>query len=260
VLKNGNLRIGTIMSFVLGFGLYGSTFIVPLYTQSILGWTALQSGALMIPAAVTTAVMMPLIGRLLTRGVKQQLLVSLGLLIFFIYSFWGYKILGPSTGKDDFFWMLIVRGAGLGLLFIPITSLALSTLRGQEIGQGAAFTGMMRQLGGSFGIAAITTFIANQTVKHRANLVEHLDANSFDVQQRLAALKAGLLQKGYSADQALQGAYKMLDLSVLKQASVLSYMDVFLYLGVLFLICIPFVLLVRESKGREPIDVGDAMH
>ncbi len=260
VLKNGNLRIGTIMSFILGFGLYGSTFIVPLYTQSILGWTALQSGALMIPAAVTTAVMMPLIGRLLTRGVKQQLLVSLGLLIFFIYSFWGYKILGPSTGKDDFFWMLIVRGAGLGLLFIPITSLALSTLRGQEIGQGAAFTGMMRQLGGSFGIAAITTFIANQTVKHRANLVEHLDANSFDVQQRLAALKVGLLQKGYSADQALQGAYKMLDLSVLKQASVLSYMDVFLYLGVLFLICIPFVLLVRESKGREPIDVGDAMH
>ena len=83
VLKNGNLRIGTVMSFVLGFGLYGSTFIVPLYTQSILGWTALQSGALMIPAALTTAFMMPIIGKLLTKGVKQQLLVALGLLIFF---------------------------------------------------------------------------------------------------------------------------------------------------------------------------------
>jgi len=91
VLKNGNLRIGTIMSFILGFGLYGSTFIVPLYTQSILGWTALQSGALMIPAALTTAFMMPIIGRLLTRGVKQQFLVALGFLIFFIYSYWGYK-------------------------------------------------------------------------------------------------------------------------------------------------------------------------
>ena len=260
VLKNGNLRIGTAMSFILGFGLYGSTFIVPLYTQSILGWTALQSGALMIPAALTTAVMMPIIGRLLTRGVKQQFLVALGLLTFFIYSFWGYKILTPFTGKDDFFWMLIVRGMGLGLLFIPITSLALSTLKGQEIGQGAAFTGMMRQLGGSFGIAAITTFISNQTSIHKAVLSENLNANSFDVQQRLLGLKANFISKGFSPDVALQSAYKALDFTVLKQASVLSYMDVFLYLGILFLVCIPFVLFVKQKKGREPIDVSEAMH
>ncbi|WP_234110601.1 DHA2 family efflux MFS transporter permease subunit [Chryseobacterium sp. R2A-55] len=260
VLKNGNLRIGTVMSFILGFGLYGSTFIIPLYTQSIMGWTALQSGALMIPAALTTAFMMPIIGRLLTRGAKQQILVSLGLLIFFIYSFWGYKILTPDTGKSDFFWMLIVRGAGLGLLFIPITSLALSTLKGQEIGQGAAFTGMMRQLGGSFGIAAITTFIANQTVLHRANLDAHLDMNDFNVQQRIAGLKASFQAKGLTPDAALQSAYKIMDLSVLKQATVLSYMDVFLYLGILFLICIPFVLFVKEKKGREVIDIGDAVH
>ena len=182
------------------------------------------------------------------------------LLIFFIYSFWGYKIIGPDTGKSDFFWMLIVRGMGLGLLFIPITSLALSTLKGQEIGQGAAFTGMMRQLGGSFGIAAITTFIANQTSIHKLNLAQHLDANSFDVQQRLAGLKANFIAKGFAPDVALQSAYKLLDFSVLKQASVLAYMDVFLYLGILFLICIPFVLFVKERKGRDPIDVSDAMH
>lgn len=260
VLKNGNLRIGTVMSFILGFGLYGSTFVVPLYTQSILGWTALQSGALMIPAALTTAFMMPIIGKLLTKGAKQQILVALGLLIFFIYSFWGYKILTPDTGKDDFFWMLIVRGAGLGLLFIPITSLALSTLKGQEIGQGAAFTGMMRQLGGSFGIAAITTFISNQTAKHRANLVSHLDMNNFDVQQRIGGLKASFMAKGMTPDAALQAAYKILDFGVLKQASVLSYMDVFLYLGLLFLVCIPFVLFVREKKGGTPIDLSEAMH
>lgn len=260
VLKNGNLRIGTVMSFILGFGLYGSTFIIPLYTQSILGWTALQSGALIIPAALTTAFMMPFIGRLLTRGAKQQVLVSLGLLIFFVYSFWGYKILTPDTGKSDFFWMLIVRGAGLGLLFIPITSLALSTLKGQEIGQGAAFTGMMRQLGGSFGIAAITTFIANQTTVHRAALSNHLDTNNFDVQQRILALKASFVQKGFTPDAALNAAYKMLDSAVMKQATVLSYMDVFLYLGILFLVCIPFVLFVKQKKGREVIDVSDAVH
>ncbi|WP_312079043.1 DHA2 family efflux MFS transporter permease subunit [Chryseobacterium sp.] len=260
VLKNGNLRIGTIMSFVLGFGLYGSTFVVPLYTQSILGWTALQSGALMIPAALTTAFMMPIIGRLLTKGAKQQILVALGLLIFFIYSFWGYKILTPDTSKDAFFWMLIVRGMGLGLLFIPITSLSLSTLKGQEIGQGAAFTGMMRQLGGSFGIAAITTFIANESQKHRVNLLSHLDANSFNVQQRLQGLKANFMSKGMASDVAEKSAYKILDLSVTKQAAVLSYMDVFLYLGVIFLVCIPFILFVRERKSKEKIDLSEAMH
>lgn len=256
VLKNGNLRIGTVMSFVLGFGLYGSTFIVPLYTQSILGWTALQSGALMIPAALTTAFMMPIIGRLLSKGAKQQILVSLGLFIFFIYSFWGYKILTPDTGKDAFFWMLIVRGAGLGLLFIPITSLSLSTLKGQEIGQGAAFTGMMRQLGGSFGIAAITTFIANASQKYRVNLISHLDRTDFAVQQRLQALKGSFIAKGMTPDAAMNAAYKMLDLSVTKQATVLSYMDVFLYLGVIFLVCIPFILFIKERKSKEKIDLS----
>jgi len=260
VLKNGNLRIGTVMSFILGFGLYGSTFIIPLYTQSILGWTALQSGALMIPAALTTAFMMPIIGRLLTRGAKQQVLVALGLFIFFIYSFWGYKLLTPDTGKDAFFWMLIVRGAGLGLLFIPITSLSLSTLKGAQIGQGAAFTGMMRQLGGSFGVAAITTFISNQNMFYRSDLVSKLDVNSLQVQQRIAALKANFIAKGMTPDQALASAYKILDFSVMKQATVLSYMDVFLYLGVMFLICIPFILFIKERKGGRTIDPSEAMH
>src|SRR6202030_1312858 len=73
VLKNGNLRVGTILSFILGFGLYGSTFIIPLYTQTTLGWTATQSGMLLIPATLTTAFMMPIIGQLLQRGFPQQI-------------------------------------------------------------------------------------------------------------------------------------------------------------------------------------------
>ena len=260
VLKNGNLRIGTIMSFILGFGLYGSTFIIPLYTQSVLGWTALQSGALMIPAALTTAFMMPLIAKLLNKGIKQQILVALGMFIFFVYSFWGYKILTPDTSKEEFFWMLIMRGMGLGLLFIPITSLALSTLKGQQIGQGSAFTGMMRQLGGSFGVAAITTFISNRNMFYRSDLVSKLDSNSLMVQQRLAGLKANFIAKGMTPDQALKAAYKILDFSVMKQAAVLSYMDVFLYLGIMFLICIPFILLIKErKKGGRTIEASE-MH
>jgi len=258
VLQNGNLRVGTILSFILGFGLYGSTFIIPLYTQSSLGWTAEQSGALMIPAALTTAFMMPIIGQLLQRGAKQQVLVAIGMLIFFIYSFWGYKILTPDTSKDAFFWMLIFRGLGMGLLFIPITALSLSTLKGQQIGQGASFTGMMRQLGGSFGIALITTFMAHQNIVHRSALVSQLSVDNPMVQQRVAGMQHSYVAKGMAPDVALKSAYQTLDYMVMKQAAVLSYMDVFLYLGFMFLICIPFVLLVKAKKAPK-LDLGD-MH
>lgn len=259
VLKNGNLRVGTILSFILGFGLYGSTFIIPLYTQSSLGWTAQQSGALMIPAALTTAFMMPVIGKMLQKGARQSYLVALGMLIFFIYSFWGYKILTPDTSESAFFWMLIMRGIGMGMLFIPITALSLSTLKGQEIGQGASFTGMMRQLGGSFGIALITTFMASQNVVHRSALVTKMASDNPIVQQRVEGMKQNFISKGMAPDVALKSAYKALDYAVMKQAAVLSYMDVFLYIGLMFLFCIPFVLLVKEKKNAK-VDLSEAMH
>ncbi len=251
VLKNGNLRIGTILSFILGFGLYSSTFVVPLYTQSLLGWTAQQSGMLMIPAAITTAVMMPLIGQALQRGVPQQLLVSAGFLIFAIYSIWGFKILTPDTGKSDFFWMLIVRGVGMGMLFIPITTLSLSSLKGQEIGQGASFTGMMRQLGGSFGIALVTTYLSHQVQSHRADLLTNYNTNDPAFINRINAMQASFMSKGMTPNRALGAAYQALDGAVMRQSSVLSYMDVFLAIGLLFIVCIPFVLLVRQKKGQK---------
>ncbi len=259
VLKNGNLRVGTILSFIMGFGLYGSTFIIPLYTQATLGWTAQQSGALMIPAALTTAFMMPIIGQLLQKGVPQQYLVAGGMLLFFGFTFWGYKILTPDTGADNFFWMLILRGLAMGMLFIPITTLSLSTLKGQQIGQGAAFTGMMRQLGGSFGIAAITTYMSRQNIVHRSAIVSHLDVNNLNVQQKVQAMQHGFMAKGIPANVALKDTYQSLEYMVMKQASVLSYMDVFLYLGLMFLICVPFVLLVKGNRKKK-LDLAEAMH
>lgn len=259
VLKNGNLRVGTLLSFLLGFGMYGTTFIIPLYTQSILGWTAFQAGALMIPATLTTAFMMPFIGQMLQKGAKQQVLVAIGMLFFALFCFWGYKILTPDTSEDAFFWMLIVRGVGMGLLFIPTTTLSLSTLKGQQIGQGAAFTGMMRQLGGSFGIALITTFMATQNIVHRSALVTHMAVDNPLTQQRQTGLEHNYIVHGAAPDAALATANKTLDYMVDKQAAVLSYMDVFLYLSILFLIFIPFVLMVKEKKHKK-VDLAEAMH
>ncbi len=259
VLRNPNLRMGVILSFVQGFGLFGSTFIIPLYTQSILGWDATQSGLLMIPSTLTVAFMMPIIGQLIQRGVPQKILISLGMAIFFIYSLMTYKVMTPHTAGEDFFWPLMVRGVGLGLLSVPISTLALSTLKGPEIGQGAAFSGMMRQLGGSFGVALISTYLTRDIVHHRGNLVDHLNIYDPAVQSRVQAMAAGLQAKGMPPNIALGTAYKMIDGSVSVQATVLSYMDIFLYIGLMFLVFVPIVLLfIRNAKNK--VSLADAGH
>jgi DHA2 family multidrug resistance protein len=133
------------------------------------------------------------------------------------------------------------------MLFIPITTLSLSTLKGRQIGEGAAFTGMMRQLGGSFGVAIISTLMLRQTMTHRNDLVSKLDVTNPAVQSRISAMQQSLAAQG----QDPHAAYKALEYAVTKQAAVLSYMDAFLYIGLLFLVCIPFVLLVRGKKNKQ---------
>lgn len=256
VLNDSNLRVGVIMSFIMGFGLYGSTFIIPIYTQSILGWTATDAGLLLIPSSLTVAFMMPMIGKLIQRGIPQTYMVALGFLAFFIFTYWMHNRMTPDTGEEHLYWPLIVRGIGLGLLFVPITTLSLSTLKGKGIGEGAAFTGMMRQLGGSFGIAIITTYLARLGQEHRVNLIAHLDPTRTMVQNKIHGLQRTFMAKGFSPDIALQKAYKVLDYGVTKQSTVLSYMDVFLYLGILFLLCIPFILLIKKNKKAHVIPEG----
>lgn len=256
VLKNSNLALGTIMTFIMGFGLYGSTFIIPIYTQSILGWTATDAGLLLIPSSITTGLMMPIIGKLLERGVSQKYMVAAGFGIFFIYSLWMYKLITPDTGSEHMFWPLVVRGIGLGLLFVPITTLALSTLKGREIGEGAAFTGMMRQLGGSFGIAIITTVIYRLNVQHRVDLIPNITAIDPETQQRVNGMQNMFMSKGFSANEALQRAYALIDGSISLQGTVITYMEIFLYLGLVFLCCVPFVLLIKKGAGK--VNAGSA--
>jgi len=259
VLKNGNLRMGVLLSFVQGFGLFGSTFIIPLYTQSILGWDAQQSGMLMIPSTLMVAFMMPIIGQLIQRGVSQKYLIAIGMGVFFLYSLLTYKIITPQTGADNFFWVLMIRGVGLGLLSVPISTMSLSTLKGAEIGQGAAFAGMMRQLGGSFGVALISTYLSRDNVAHRSDLVSKLDIYNPAVQQRVHGIASGMQAKGMPSNVATKSAYQLLDNSVNVQATILSYMDIFLYVGLMFLVCVPLVLFfIKRSKSK--VSMADAAH
>jgi DHA2 family multidrug resistance protein len=259
VLRNSNLRMGVILSFIQGFGLFGSTFIIPLYTQTILGWDATQSGLLMIPSTLMVAFMMPIVGQMIQRGVSQKYMIAMGMIVFFIYSLFTYKVITPQTSGDDFFWPLMVRGVGLGLLSVPISTMALSTLKGAEIGQGAAFSGMMRQLGGSFGVALISTYLTRDIVGHRSNLIRNLDIYDPAVQARVHGIAAGMQAKGMAPNTATKAAYQLMEGSVTVQSTILSYMDIFLYIGCMFLACVPFVLIfIKRSKSK--VSMADAAH
>jgi MFS transporter, DHA2 family, multidrug resistance protein len=256
VLKDRSLAVGTLFTFILGFGLYSSVFIFPVFAQNLLGFTAMQTGLLLLPGGIATAFMMPIVGRLLQKKVPPQLMNALGFISFFLFTY----MLSRSTlasGKHDFFWPLIFRGVGLGLLFVPLTTLALSNLRGKDIAQGTGLTNMMRQLGGSFGVALIATYIEKRSWSHRQSLLAHVSIYDAPVRERLNAIVQGLLAKGSTLLDAQRQAYAALEGLVTRQTFLLTYMDAFRIVGVFFLCCIPLLLLFKRVRGAP---VTAAMH
>lgn len=257
VLKNTNLRLGVILTFIIGFGLFGTTFVIPLYTQSLLGWTALQSGLLLLPGTLFVAVVIAVVAQMIQRGMQEKYLIVMGMIVFFIYGYWSYHLLTLQTGSGNLFWVLIIRGLGLGLMYVPVTNMSLSTLDGKQIAQGAALSGMVRQLGASFGVALISTFVSRQMQQHRIDLVSHISVSDPVVMQRVTLLSARFQAHGYDAANARQAAYTSLENIIQSQSTLLSYMDVFLWVGALFLVCVPFVLIFVKKSNRR-MSLADA--
>ncbi len=255
VLKDRSLAVGTLFTFILGFGLYSSVFIFPVFAQNLLGFDAMQTGLILLPGGVATAVMMPIVGKLLQKRFPPQVMNALGFLCFFGFTL----MLSRSTlasGQFDFFWPLILRGVGLGLLFVPLTTLALSNLRGKDIPQGAGLTNMMRQLGGSFGVALIATFIQHRSWTHRQNLLAHVSPYDFALRARLQAIVHGLMAKGSTLLEARQQAYGAIEGMVVRQTYLLTYMDAFRVVGIFFLCCIPLLLLfTRGRRAAAPVSL-----
>jgi MFS transporter, DHA2 family, multidrug resistance protein len=248
VLRDRSLAVGTLFTFILGFGLYSSVFIFPVFVQNLLGFTAMQTGLILLPGALATAVMMPVVGKLLQKGFPAQLMNAMGFISFFLFT-WMLSKSTLESGQADFFWPLVFRGVGLGLLFVPLTTIALSNLRGKDIPQGAGLTNMMRQLGGSFGVALIATYIEHRSWTHRANLLRYVTPYDFSLQQRLTAIIHGLMARGSTFFEAQRQAYAAIEGAVIKQTFLLTYMDAFRLVGVFFVFCIPLLLLFK--KGRR---------
>jgi len=256
--KSRNLAVGAFLSFVLGFGLFASVFVFPIFTQRILGFTAEQTGYLLLPGALASGFMMPIIGRALQAGVPQKLMIPVGFTIFFFFTFWMAAKISPTAGESDFFWPLMVRGVGLGLIFLPITTMSLAGLAGKDAGQAAGLTGMIRQLGGSFGVAIVGTYLERSIQANRVALLPNISLYNPETTQRIQAFTQGFLAKGYPLNQATQQAYAALEGTLMKQVSLITYSQVFTSLGLFFLACLPLILLVKRAKPGEKMDLNAA--
>ncbi|SEW36545.1 DHA2 family efflux MFS transporter permease subunit [Chitinophaga arvensicola] len=249
VLKSRNLSIAAVLTFVSGMGIFSSVFLTPVFAQRLLNFTPLQTGMLLLPGACLAIGGLIISARLLQRGVSPVFLIISGMGLFILFS-WQMSSLNQDASASAVTTALVWRGVGLALVTVPLTTLAVSSLAPADIAQGAALNNMMRQLGGSFGIAMVNTYLANRNAQHRYDLVSNLHTDNPAVANRLSGYTHFFASKGATVTDAHREALKLLDNSVIKQTTLLSFSDAFLLVGLIFLGALPLLLMASRNKKK----------
>jgi DHA2 family multidrug resistance protein len=248
ILKSKQLAAGETFAAFLGFALFGSVFVLPIFLQSLHGMTAWQTGRLILPGAIASAFTMAVMGRQSSK-IDVRILIPIGTTLFAI-AMWRLSVLTLDAGASDMFWPLILRGIGLGFIFVPLTNAAMAELPMRHVAQGTGLFNLTRQLGGSLGIAVMATLFARFGASERAILRENVVAGSPVTTERVDALTRGMLANGVPLAQAKQQALMVLDRQIAAQASVLAFSRLYLLTGLILLAALPLLLFFRIGKGR----------
>jgi DHA2 family multidrug resistance protein len=258
VLKSRTLSIAAILTFITGIGMFTSVFLTPVLAQRLLNFTPSQTGLLLLPGAILAIVGLMVSGKLLQKGVSPLIIIVCGFLCF-IYFNWCMSRLNFDTSASTISTSLIFRALGMAFLTVPLTALAVSSLQPKDIPQGAALNNMMRQLGGSFGISIVNTYYAHRTAVHRSDLISNITPNNTLVTERLNQYTGYFQHLGFNWFNAHDKAIKVIEAGVVKQSAMLSYIDSYLFIGLLFIITLPLLLFVtkRPAQRRATVLVSD---
>ncbi len=254
ILKERNYMLCTVSMLVLGFVLYGSTALLPLFLQTLLGYTALLSGLVLSPGGIAICLLMPLVGVLL-RKVEARWLVIGGVLVsaagLFAMSRFNLEMDYPTA-----VWSRVMQSAGLAFLFVPISTMAFAFIPKERTNYATGLFNLARNIGGSAGIATVTTLLARRAQFHQSVLVSHMTPYDPMYQEALARSASLLQVHGSAAPDAGLQAHAMLYGTLLRQASMLSFSDTFWVMGVLFLLIVPLMFLMRKAGPvRGPLVV-----
>jgi DHA2 family multidrug resistance protein len=248
VLKVRTYATGVFMMTMLGFVLYGSMVLLPIFLQTLLGYPAMQAGIAMAPRGMGSFIAMPIVGAILARLDARKLLGAgiIGASVTLVSLSW----LNLDAGYWDIFWPQFLQGMTMALLFVPLTTVTMDPIRKEQMGNATSIFNLMRNIGGSTGIAMATTFLERRTQTQINTLGAHVTSYSGAAGQMFQGARNMLMGSGADASTATQQAYGMMFGAVQRQASMLAFLETFRLLGLLFLVLLPFLLLMRRPAQR----------
>jgi DHA2 family multidrug resistance protein len=221
--------------------------LFPIMLQTLLGYPAVQAGIAMAPRGLGGFLMMQITGMMIGHFDARKLLTT-GMLIAGSTLFW-LSTLNLQAGYWDFFWPQLVQGVSMSLLFVPLTTVTMDPIPRSRIGNATSLYNLMRNLGGSFGIAVTSTMLTRQQQAAIAQVGSHVTAYDPASQATIAHARAALVAAGSDPATASNRAWALMFGEVQRQASMIAFVRVFQIVAVLFVMLIPLVLLMRRPQG-----------
>jgi len=246
VLRHWTFAVGTGLVVLMSAGLYGAVVLSPLYTQLVMGYTPLWAGLVLAPGGLSTMITMLVAGALISR-IDPRWILGTGAAVGAL----AMSMMATLNLEADFWrvmWPRFVQGLGIGFMFVPLSTVTLAAVERRELGHASSLYNVMRNLGGSIGIAAMSTFLERGAQLHQARLVAHISAYDPETWERAQALVTGFVARGADPHTAQQQAWGAMYELVQKQALFLAFLDDFWRLTWLFLLLIPFLLLMRRPR------------
>lgn len=247
IFKKLTFSTGNVVMFFAFFNLLGSIVLLPIYLQTLMGYTSTLAGLVLGPGGIATLIAMPIAGRLVTK-INPKAILAFGIIVA-AYSTYLMSQFNLLADFNTIIWPRVVLGVGMGFLFIPLTTLTMSAIRKEDMGNASAIYNLLRNLGGSFGVAFVTTMLARRAQLHQVNLVEHLTPFDTSYQLTLSRAEQFLQHMGFDVSTAQQGSLSVIHGQLLRQASMLSFNDAFYILSLLLICTLPLLLLIRRSES-----------
>lgn len=248
VFRDRNFALGTLTMTLMGMALYGSIAILPLFLQTLMGYPAFQSGLTLSPRGFGSVFGTIIVARLIEK-VDSRVIIFVGLLIV---GFTNYRFaqLDLEVAPANVMWPNIFNGLGTALVFVPLTTIAVGTLRNEQMGNATGIFNLMRNLGGGIGISMVTTMLARRAQVHQALMVSHLSPGNWGYEHWLARLEQALGEAASFAGGASREAYGLLYNELVRQATLWAYIDSFTLLALFAFVCLPLVFLFRRPRRK----------
>lgn len=253
LFKDRSFGIGVLLMFMVGFALMSSTVLIPLFLQTMMGYTAEQAGLVLMPGGLAIIAVMPLVGFLLGKYDARKLLLfgfaMLSIALFYMTDFNLSIDFRHAAGAR------VIQAMGLAFLFVPINTAAYAFLPKEKNNQASGLINLARNVGGSVGISFVTTMLDRRAQYHQARLTEHVSSGSGMLMTMIHAVERTLIAHGSTAYEASRQAYGLIAQMVARQATMLAYIDDFWLVGVCVVVMIPLVFFMKKVKPGGPIAV-----